>query len=242
MICLMSETAEEKPRILGAIFDAIVGAMRIKENIRFSSLPRMADFAVWGEAISQALGYEANEFIQIYEENIKGKNEEVVRSHAVAAAVNEFMAEQDTWGGTATELLENLEKVATDLKLDTKDKGWPKAPHVLTRRLKEVISNLRDVGVNVSFDRVDKRQVRLERVPKKASEASKASKDYNSKGLNTDATDGTEKYRQDSVGGKLKENQGVVATDATDANITTLSGDLEEPKQAPWDDISDDPF
>ena len=107
------------------MFDAIVRAMRIMEKIKFSSLPRMADFAVWGEAISQALGYEANEFIQIYEENIKGKNEEGVRSHAVAAAVNEFMANRDNWDDTVTELLENLEKVATDLKLDMKDKSWP---------------------------------------------------------------------------------------------------------------------
>jgi len=240
---LWAKFQEEKPRILGAMFDAIAGAMRIKEKIRFSSLPRMADFAVWGEAISQALGYETNDFIQIYEENIKSKNEEVVRSHAVAAAVNEFMAKRDTWDGTATE--HNLERVATDLKLDMKDKSWPKAPkapHVLTRRLKEVISNLRDVGVNVSFDRPDKRMVKLERVPKIASGASEASSANNSKGLDPDATydatDNTKKYRQDSVGKNLKENQGVVATDAT---IPTLSDDQEESIQAPWDDISDDP-
>ncbi len=80
--------------------------------------------------------------------------------------------------------------------------------------------------------------VKLERVLKITSGASEASSDYNSKGLDTDATydatDDTEKYRQDSVGKYLKENQGVVAIDAT---IPTLSDDRGESIQGGWEEV-----
>ena len=43
-------------RILGAIFDALVQAMETHAHVDLSELPRMADFAVWGTAIAEALG------------------------------------------------------------------------------------------------------------------------------------------------------------------------------------------
>ena len=52
-----------KPRLLGSIFNAVARAMSIQPSIKLSTLPRLADFAIWGEAISQALGFKEKDFI-----------------------------------------------------------------------------------------------------------------------------------------------------------------------------------
>jgi hypothetical protein len=51
------------------------------------------------------------------------------------------------WIGTATELHNKLE-VAESLKIKTKnDRLWPSAPNSLSRKLNEVKTNLREIGI-----------------------------------------------------------------------------------------------
>lgn len=233
---LWAEFEQDKPRILGAVFDVLAKAIAIKPKVKIERLPRMADFAVWGEAIYQGLGRKAGDFIKLYQDNIMGQHQEVARGHVVAAAIVEFMGDKETWTGTATDLLGELVAVGERIRLNMKGKGWPKAPHALTRRLKEVVSNLRAVGVAVSFDKDDKkRSIRLERVGEKASKASKASDTSDSARLGVDATPDASlsngEYRQDSVSKNPQTDQGLDATDATDAtdaiSLTLFSDDPE---------------
>ena len=58
--------------------------------------------------------------------------------HPVAAAVLQFMSETTDWEGQPAELLVLLEQIAEAEKIDIKAKAWPKAAHILTRRLNEV--------------------------------------------------------------------------------------------------------
>ena len=53
------------------------------------------------------------------------------------------------WSGTAADLLTALEATAAEQRIDVKAKSWPKAAHILMRRLNEVKSNLLDIGVQV---------------------------------------------------------------------------------------------
>ena len=53
------------PRILGGVLDAIVGGLRELPSVNLTDLPRMADYAEWGEAISRGLGWGADTFISI---------------------------------------------------------------------------------------------------------------------------------------------------------------------------------
>ena len=50
---ILSEFEQLKPRILGYILDVLVKALQIRSNLQLNDLPRMADFALWGEAISR---------------------------------------------------------------------------------------------------------------------------------------------------------------------------------------------
>ena len=47
------------PRILGGVLDAIVGGLRELPSVDLKELPRMADYAEWGEATGRGLGWGA---------------------------------------------------------------------------------------------------------------------------------------------------------------------------------------
>ena len=53
---IMKEFMQLRPQLLGFIFDILVRALQIKSTIKLNDLPRMADFALWGEAIARGSG------------------------------------------------------------------------------------------------------------------------------------------------------------------------------------------
>lgn len=148
---LWSHFEQARPHILGGIFDTLVKVLSILPYINHAALPRMADFARWGCAIARALGYPETHFLTAYGANIRTQNEEAVQSNPVAAAILALTEDRDRWQGTASALLEKLEAVAEEQKISTKSKGWPKAAHVLTRRLREVKTNLADIGIELDI-------------------------------------------------------------------------------------------
>ena len=141
------EFEADLPAIMGGYFSAISKAMAIYPTVKIESLPRMADFTRWGWALSEALGYGGQAFIDAYTRNISRTNENAINEDPVAAAVVAFMRDRSEWQGYVAKLLIELERVAEDEKINVKAQRWPKAAHVLTSRLKEVKSNLEEVGI-----------------------------------------------------------------------------------------------
>ena len=60
------ETASGTP---SGLLDAIVGGLRELPTLELAALPRMADFARFGEAIGRGLGWPAEAFLSVYAEN-----------------------------------------------------------------------------------------------------------------------------------------------------------------------------
>jgi hypothetical protein len=58
--------------------------------------------------------------------------------------------------GAAADLLEALNAVATETQ--QKAKGWPKTPPVLAKILRRLAPPLRKIGINVAFDRENRRR------------------------------------------------------------------------------------
>ncbi|RYI27945.1 hypothetical protein EVU96_15955 [Bacillus infantis] len=141
---------KDRARIVGGALQALAKAMAIYSDVKLDKLPRMADFTRWGYAIAQVLGYGGERFLQAYRKNRNQSNEEAISSHPVAATVVALMKENQSWSGSVAGLLSELERVAEQEKINTKVKTFPKAAHILSRRLKEVKSNLEDVGI--TFD------------------------------------------------------------------------------------------
>lgn len=140
-----------RPGIFGAMLDALAGAMGIYPTVKLKNLPRMADFTRWSCAIAEAIGIGGERFLAAYWKNIGIQNEAAISGHPVAAAISALMSDIDYWEGSAAELLTALNKVAEKEKIDVKARQWPKAANTLSRRLKEVRSNLADAGIEVNY-------------------------------------------------------------------------------------------
>lgn len=107
----------------------------------------MADFCRWGYAIAEALGIKGSRFLGAYWESIERQNEVAIENHPVACAITVLLKEQPSWVGRPSDLLGDLERIAEQEKIDKKANSWPKAAHILTRRIKEVKSNLLESGI-----------------------------------------------------------------------------------------------
>ena len=176
---------EARPRILGALLDALVEGLRRHPDVKLDRLPRMADFATWAVACEGAI-FEAGAFMQAYTGNRADAVESVIDASPVASAIRDLMQDRVEWTGTATELLTELERKAGDSV--TKGKEWPANGQALTRRLNRVKSALRPAGIEVERDQNSRpKRIFLSHRPDKPREIATDA---------TDATDATSLRRQ----------------------------------------------
>lgn len=145
---LWAEFEKYKAGILGGIFTTLSRAMAVYPNIQPKSLPRMADFAKWGYAITRALGRNPEEFISAYDANIKRQNEEVISNNTLALAVLQLLADKDEWQGTIKQAYQKLFELADPKKTDN---TFPKSERSLKKRLNLIKTNLTDKGISFTI-------------------------------------------------------------------------------------------
>ncbi len=151
---LLESLESIKPQLLGHIIDILVQVLRRKGEVHLSEYPsRLVDFSEYGELVSRCMGENEGAFTAAYFGNQKLQTLEVVDSSPVAATVMKLMEEVTEWGPRPPrELLETLKAIAEELSIDTKSKGaFPKQPNTLSRRLNEVKTSLREVGIVVEI-------------------------------------------------------------------------------------------
>ncbi|MCS0674622.1 hypothetical protein [Cytobacillus firmus] len=134
-----------QPRILGAFFDVVSGAMKELPNVKLRERPRMADFALWITASEQALGWESGSFMDVYNRNRNEAIEQGLDSDPVGMAVLLFMKDRSLWEGTTSETLNQLERYLQDEQVK-KSKAWTSA-NKLKQRLRRIASALRSKGI-----------------------------------------------------------------------------------------------
>lgn len=135
---LMKDFDAELPKLLGAIMDTIASALRLRSSVELKETPRMADFALWGYAIAEALGYGGPKFIVDYYRNVNLQNEEVIRESFIASFVVDLIEKENSWEGRYSELLKLMEGESKDI---------PKTPQELSRHLNILKTNLEEVGI-----------------------------------------------------------------------------------------------
>ncbi|MED1561531.1 hypothetical protein AJ85_17080 [Alkalihalobacillus alcalophilus ATCC 27647 = CGMCC 1.3604] len=135
------------PKFLGAIFNGISEAIPQYDETELEEVGRMADFTYWGYAIAEVLGLGGDEFRKAYLSNQDTANEEALASHPVAAAVIALLKNTSNWSGSVSSLLKELERTAERERINTRVKTWAKDANVLSKRLKEVKSNLEEIGI-----------------------------------------------------------------------------------------------
>jgi hypothetical protein len=146
---LWREFEPARPRILGALLDAVSHGLGVRDRIQFARLPRMADFAKWAAACEGAL-WSPGTFRMAYDANRRRAVEDVVDADPVADAVRTIMAKQTRWVGTATDLMAS---VAAGQQFNGRVADWPKNPRALAGRLRRSQTFLRTLGVEITFQR-----------------------------------------------------------------------------------------
>jgi hypothetical protein len=139
-----------RPRILGALLEAVVRGLQMRDRIQFARLPRMADFARWAAACETAL-WSPGEFQRAYDANRRRAIEDAVDADPVAAGVRKFIAKHTRWVGTASDLLAATGDGEAHLVGRLAD--WPKNPRALAGRLRRCQAFLRTVGIEIAFQR-----------------------------------------------------------------------------------------
>ncbi len=171
---------EQKPLILGAIFDTISKAMAKFPDVHLKELPRMADFAKWGYAIADSIdGFTGEDFLSAYVGNIEKQHEQAIESSAVGTAVYLFMTHDEVvkgvWTGTATQLMRQIEdtgiiinideepsELTKELNMITNGSLWPKDASWFMRRLNYVLPDLESQGIQInSYTQNNQRIVEL---------------------------------------------------------------------------------
>jgi len=147
------------PFILGGVFNVLSGAIKIKERINLSNLPRMADWCEWCYAIAEAMGVGGEQFLEAYYSNMDHRNQEIIASNPISEALVTFMNDKLDWQGTPSELLDELELIVNERT--RKSKGWPKDVRWLIRRLNILKTNLREAGIEFEVSRSRERRIHL---------------------------------------------------------------------------------
>jgi putative DNA primase/helicase len=80
-----------RPRILGALLDAVAVALRELDAVELIDPPRMADFAHWivaseSDLVRQLKWWEDGHFIRVYRDNRSGANQAALDASSICAA------------------------------------------------------------------------------------------------------------------------------------------------------------
>ncbi len=151
---------DAKPRIFGALLDLISKAMVHYPKITLTEPCRMADAAQWGVALTRALGRPDNEFYEAYSMNTRENLTDIVQTNIVASTIRDYLAVNDEFRGTPTELFETLTRYAG---YDTQHppKTWPIDATRMSRRLNILQRPLEHAGIYYRSTPGTRRIIRL---------------------------------------------------------------------------------
>ena len=147
----------DQPKILGGLLDAVAGGLRELPSIKLPKLPRMADFAAFGEAVGQTLGWPAGTFLADYNENRREGTTNQLEDSIVADILLGNAHRLDGWTGSPSELLSLLTRGVS--RRTASASRWPKSPARLTNELRRISPQLQMHGISVTFERNRERRL-----------------------------------------------------------------------------------
>lgn len=136
-----------RPRLLGALLDAISAALGNYESVQLTALPRMADFAKWVVAAEPALPWQTGDFLRAYGENRQEANAFALDASPIARLLMAIVGAEGTWSGTASELLALLNERSTEA--DRRQERWPSNRKRIGCEFRRIAPNLRALRYTV---------------------------------------------------------------------------------------------
>ena len=150
----------ERPKLIGALLDAVSVAIRRLPKIKLEESARMADFMAWGEAAGEAFGWKPKAFSTVYTAACSDLFRNVAEADLLTKTIVRYLKQRhgQTMEGTAFEILEWLNRFVTDDNIKRASK-WPKDAQWMGRRLVHITKGLRAAGVSVEVGRDTDRMV-----------------------------------------------------------------------------------
>ena len=104
-----------KPRLLGALLDGIVGALRVRRDFGGDNDAaarellggrqfRFVDYAVFAEAACQAMGFAPGKFAEAYHNNRDNALRYLAEHDAICVGIVKLMQDRDEWRGYPEQL------------------------------------------------------------------------------------------------------------------------------------------
>ncbi len=218
------EFDQARPRILGALLDAVSCGLRQLPDVHLDCKPRMADFALWSVAAEPACPWPAGTFLDAYTENRQGAVEATLDGDPVADVVRAIAP----WAGTATELLSVLnERTPENI---TKQKGWFTKARQVSDALRRLAPALRRVEIDVAFVRHGHARTRLVEIGRiSASAASAVSASTENIGQTADAprTNANHADEGASAGASAPKTSPHSGLDVLDAHADDADGEIQ---------------
>ncbi len=222
-----------RPTILGALLDAVCGALREQGSVRLSFLPRMADFALFATAAEKPLGLKQGAFMATYKGNREAANDLALEASPVGAAIIAFVESKGRWSGTSTELLKALNESVDEAA--QRQQGWAKSAKALGGVLKRLAPNLRERGMEYTVEREPNKKrtriITLERTGNYACDSSETSEGADSPddyGFASDARESADKSTDANIPDEWRENGALDKPDVSDAKEQSLSDEEAE--------------
>lgn len=152
----------DKPKILGAMFDALSKAMTILPTLRVAEKERMSDAHREMTAIAIALGIQQEEFQRILDKNRKKLQDAYATHNEFVDFVIAYMSKHAKIDVSVTTLYKNMRE-----NIVGSDKFFPKSPSALSRKLNEEREAILLAGYKFeSRKENDANYIKIWRVPK----------------------------------------------------------------------------
>lgn len=136
--------SEDKPLILGAIFDALSQAMSIRKNLIVPNRHRMADAHINMLAIAIALGMSQDEFQAILDSNNQKLQNAYAEQNQLIETLQIFLGSRNSVSGSVTRIYRQLfDSIVGDKSF------FPKSASALTRKLNEEREAIQAAGLRV---------------------------------------------------------------------------------------------
>lgn len=144
------------PYVLGQIFSVLSKTLSLHNIVKseLKHLPRMADFAVWGESIARVLGYEPFAFLENYKQRIILQSINIVEEYPIIHIIEDMLKDQQGhYEDTVQSFLAAAEKRAEIDGIDIKSKHieFPGASNKVRGHIQRLKPNLRALGIEVDI-------------------------------------------------------------------------------------------
>lgn len=140
-----------RPRLLGALLDAVVAALHGEAHAPVPGHLRMADAARWVAAAEPALPWPPGTWLEAFAAVGEEGQRSAIEASPVGQALLELVLERGEIESTAGELLGLLEQRVGERA--ARARSWPRSPRGFSSELRRLAPALRALGVDVDFER-----------------------------------------------------------------------------------------